>query len=386
MAEHKLDGSKAVSGRKERFEQIGEVPFTSQRKMMSVLVVDHADGDAHILFIKGAPDVLLAHCIHAWRGDATVVLDAALQAQVLIDVAAMADDALRTLAVARRRLAPGTQIPTDITVLAALEQDLEYLGTAGIIDPPREKAAVAIAQACKAGIRVIMITGDHPHAAVRIGADLGIVDAGAPVLTGLDLDKLKDAAIAIAVQQTSVFARVAPKHKLRIVQALQAGGNVVAMTGDGVNDAPTLKAADIGVAMGVAGTEVTKEAARMILADDHFATILLAVREGRGVLDNNRKFLRYLLSSNIAEVLTVFACGVGAGVIGLKATATGSGGAVVLPLLATQILWINLITDARPALAMGMDPIADDVMARKPHPHSQRIIEPWSKAAWLWLC
>ncbi len=260
---------------------------------------------------KGAPDVLLAHCTHARRGEATVALDAALHAQVLADVAAMTDDALRTLAVARRTLAPDAQIPTDAVEAAALEQDLEYLGTVGIIDPPREEAAVAIAQARQAGIRVIMITGDHPRTAVRIAADLGIVDAGAPVLTGIELDKLDDAAFAAAVLQTSVFARVAPKHKLRIVRALQGSGHVVAMTGDGVNDAPALKAADIGVAMGVAGTEVTKEAARMILADDHFATIVLAVREGRGVLDNIRKFLRYLLSSNLAEVLTVFAGVVG---------------------------------------------------------------------------
>jgi Ca2+-transporting ATPase len=257
---------------------------------------------------------------------------------------------------------------------------LEYLGTVGIIDPPRKEAAVAIDQARQAGIRVIMITGDHPRTAMRIAADLGIVDTGAPVLTGLELDKLDDATFAAAVLKTSVFARVAPRHKLHIVQALQVGGKVVAMTGDGVNDAPALKAADIGVAMGVAGTEVSKEAARMILADDHFATIVLAVREGRGVLDNIHKFLRYLLSSNLAEVLTVFAGVVGAGVIGLEATATGSGGAVVLPLLATQILWINLITDTGPALAMGMDPIADDVMARKPRPRSQRIID-----ARMWL-
>ncbi len=378
VAEHKLgklDSNAAGPTGKDRFERIGEIPFTSQRKMMSVLVVDHADGDAHVLLTKGAPDVLLAHCTHARRGGATVALDAAMHTQVLTDVAAMTDDALRTLAVARRTLAPDAQIPTDAVEAAALEQDLEYIGTVGIIDPPRQEAAVAVAQARQAGIRVIMITGDHPRTAVRIAADLGIVDVGAPVLTGIELDKLDDAGFAAAVLQTSVFARVAPKHKLRIVRALQEGGNVVAMTGDGVNDAPALKAADIGVAMGVAGTEVTKEAARMILADDHFATIVVAVREGRGVLDNIRKFLRYLLSSNLAEVLTVFAGVVGAGVIGLKATATGSGGAVVLPLLATQILWINLITDTGPALAMGVDPIADDVMARKPRPRSQRIID-----------
>jgi potassium/sodium efflux P-type ATPase len=373
VAERKLGN--AAPDKKQRFERIGEVPFTSQRKMMSVLVVDHADSDAHVLFTKGAPDVLLAHCARVRRGDAAVALDSTLHTQVLADVAAMTDDALRTLAVARRTLAPDAQIPADAVEAAALEQDLEYLGTVGIIDPPRDEAAVAIAQARQAGIRVIMITGDHPRTAVRIATDLGIVDVGAPVLTGIDLDKLDDAAFAAAALQTSVFARVAPKHKLRIVRALQDSGNVVAMTGDGVNDAPALKAADIGVAMGVTGTEVAKEAARMILADDHFATIVLAVREGRGVLDNIRKFLRYLLTSNLAEVLTVFFGVVGAGVIGLKATATGSGGAVVLPLLATQILWINLITDTGPALAMGVDPIAEDVMARKPRARNQRIID-----------
>jgi potassium/sodium efflux P-type ATPase len=378
VADHKLGkqgNEKAAPERKRRFERIGEIPFTSQRKMMSVLVVDHADGDAHVLFTKGAPDVLLSHCTHARRGGATVALDDALHQQVLADVAAMTDDALRTLAVARRTLAPDAQVPADADAAAALEQGLEYLGTVGIIDPPRKEAADAIAEARQAGIRVVMITGDHPRTAVRIAADLGIVDDGAAVLTGIELDQLDDKGFAAAVPQTSVFARVAPKHKLRIVQALQASGNVVAMTGDGVNDAPALKAADIGVAMGVAGTEVTKEAARMILADDHFATIVLAVREGRGVLDNIRKFLRYLLSSNLAEVLTVFVGVVGAGVIGLEATTTGSGGAVVLPLLATQILWINLVTDSGPALAMGVDPIADDVMARQPRPRSQRIVD-----------
>lgn len=378
VAERKLgDPPKhgATPEAKDRFERLGEIPFTSQRKMMSVLVVDHADNEAHVLFTKGAPDVLLAHCTHARLGDATVVLDAALHKQVLADLAAMTGDALRTLGVARRTLAPDAQIPAEAPAAAALEQDLEYLGTVGIIDPPREDAAVAIAEAQAAGIRVIMITGDHPRTAARIAADLGIVDAGASVLTGVELDKLDEAGFSDAAQQTSVFARVAPRHKLRIVQALQASGQVVAMTGDGVNDAPALKAADIGVAMGIAGTEVTKEAARMILADDHFATIVLAVREGRGVLDNIRKFLRYLLSSNLAEVLTVFGGVVGAGVIGLQATATGSGGAVVLPLLATQILWINLITDTGPALAMGVDPIAGDVMARKPRLRSQRIVD-----------
>jgi magnesium-transporting ATPase (P-type) len=231
--------------------------------------------------------------------------------------------------------------------------------------------AAAIREAQRAGIRIIMITGDHPRTAARIAADLGIVEPGDPALTGLELDALDDAAFAEATRTTSVYARVAPKHKLRIVDALQADGHVVAMTGDGVNDAPALRSADIGVAMGVTGTEVTKEAAKMILADDNFATIVEAVREGRAILDNIRKFLRYLLSSNMGEVLTVFFGVVFAGAIGL----IGSGEAVVLPLLATQILWINLITDSSPALAMGIDPPARDLMDRQPRRLTDRVID-----------
>ncbi|KAA0889369.1 cation-translocating P-type ATPase [Pusillimonas sp. ANT_WB101] len=375
VAARKLGSSDEPAKRKDQYERIGEIPFTSKRKMMSTLEVNHADADTHVLFTKGAPDVLLAHCTQVLLGSKAVALDDATRTRILADVDTMTDAALRTLAVARRTLAADVQIPNDADDAAALEQDLVYIGTVGIIDPPRAEAAVAIDQARRAGIRVIMITGDHPRTAARIAADLGIVEAGAAVLTGMELDALDDAAFDTAAQQTSVFARVSPRHKLRIVTALQAAGNVVAMTGDGVNDAPALKAADIGIAMGVAGTEVTKEAARMVLADDNFATIVRAVREGRGVLDNIRKFLRYLLSSNIAEVLTVFLGVVGAGVIGLTATATSTGGAVVLPLLATQILWINLITDTGPALAMGVDPISEDVMARNPRPRSQRVID-----------
>jgi Ca2+-transporting ATPase len=241
----------------------------------------------------------------------------------------------------------------------------------GIIDPPREEASVAIREAHRAGIRVIMVTGDHPRTAARIARDLGIIGAGETVLTGLELDRIDDAAFADVIRRTSVYARVAPAHKMRIVDALQADGHIVAMTGDGVNDAPALKAADIGIAMGVTGTEVTKQAAKMILADDNFATIVHAVREGRGIFDNIRKFLRYLLSSNMGEVLTVFLGVVLADTIGLS----GASGALVLPLLATQILWINLITDSGPALAMGIDPQTDDVMARKLRRMTQRVID-----------
>ncbi|MGB0126360.1 MAG: cation-translocating P-type ATPase [Rhodocyclaceae bacterium] len=259
----------------------------------------------------------------------------------------------------------------DPQAVELLERELVFVGTVGIIDPPREEAAVAILEAHRAGIRVIMITGDHPRTAARIAADLGIVEAGAGTLTGIELDALDDDGFSEAVRRTSVYARVAPSHKLRIVKALQADGNVVAMTGDGINDAPALKAADIGVAMGVTGTEVAKEAAKMILADDNFATIVQAVREGRGIFDGIRKFLRYLLSSNMGEVLTVFLGVVGAKLIGL----TDAGAVVVLPLLATQILWINLITDSGPALAMGIDPPTDDVMARKPRHLNERVID-----------
>jgi potassium/sodium efflux P-type ATPase len=357
--------------RKQRFERIGEIPFTSERKMMSTIELDHEHGDERVVIAKGAPDVLLDRCTHTRVGIELVPLDDALRQRILGDVDSLTDAALRTLAVAYRPLRSDED--ADSQNAPELERDLVFAGTVGIIDPPREEAAQAIAEARRAGIRVIMITGDHPRTAARIAEDLGIVEDGAVALTGSELDKLDDAGFAEAVRNTSVFARVAPAHKLRIVDALQADGNVVAMTGDGVNDAPALKSADIGVAMGVAGTEVTKEAARMILADDNFATIVQAVREGRAIFANIRKFLRYLLSSNMGEVLTVFLGVVLAGVIGLSGAE--SSGAVVLPLLATQILWINLITDSGPALAMGVDPETDDVMARKPRSPDERVID-----------
>ena len=353
--------------RERRFERVAAIPFTSERKMMSTLERDGEHDGQIVLVTKGAPDVLLARCTRVRIGTDVVVLDAAMRARIASDVDALSDAALRTLAVAYRPLA----VHDDTSGASTLERDLIYVGTVGIIDPPRAEAALAIREARRAGIRVIMITGDHPRTAARIAADLGLVAAGDPALTGLELDTLDQAAFVDAVQRTSVFARVAPSHKLRIVAALQADGSVVAMTGDGVNDAPALKAADIGIAMGVTGTEVTREAARMILMDDNFATIVEAVREGRGIFDSIRKFLRYLLSSNMGEVLTVFLGVIGAGVLGL----VGADGAMVLPLLATQILWINLVTDSGPALAMGVDPPTDDVMVRAPRRRSERVID-----------
>lgn len=353
--------------REQRFERVAAIPFTSERKMMSTLERDSEHGGQIVLITKGAPDVLLACCTRVRRGTDVMALDAAMRARIASDVDTLSDAALRTLAVAYRPLA----VHDDTSGGPALERDLIYVGTVGIIDPPRAEAALAIREARRAGIRVIMITGDHPRTAARIAADLGLVAPGAPALTGLELDTLDEAAFAEAVHRTSVFARVAPAHKLRIVAALQADGSVVAMTGDGVNDAPALKAADIGIAMGVTGTEVTREAARMILVDDNFATIVEAMREGRGIFDSIRKFLRYLLSSNMGEVLTVFLGVIGAGVLGL----VSADGAMVLPLLATQILWINLVTDSGPALAMGVDPPTDDVMARAPRRRSERVID-----------
>ena len=368
VAERKLG---VTERRQQRFERVAEIPFTSERKMMSSIERDHEQDDALVIVTKGAPDVLLQRCTRARVGMDVVALDDALRARIVADVETLTDAALRTLAVAYRPLEAGE----DAQGSDAMERELIFVGSVGIIDPPRPEAALAIQEARGAGIRVIMITGDHPRTAARIAADLGIVEAGAAALSGTELDALDDAAFKEAVRKTSVFARVAPAHKLRIVAALQADGQIVAMTGDGVNDAPALKAADIGVAMGITGTEVTKEAAKMILADDNFATIVHAVREGRGLFDNIRKFLRYLLSSNMGEVLTVFLGVVGAGVLGLAGAGGDAGHAVVLPLLATQILWINLVTDSGPALAMGVDPSTGDVMARPPRRRDERVID-----------
>ena len=373
VAERKLGNSDDAMPRIKRFERVHEIPFSSERKMMSTIERDHeaADkgGNQTLLITKGAPDVLLECCSQVRVGTQAVPLDATLKAKILADIDSFSDAALRTLAVALRPLAASEDWHDPLT-LENIEKNLIYVGTVGMMDPPRAEAAQAIQDAHQAGIRVIMITGDHPRTAARIATDLGISDANAPALTGLEIDKLSDEAFALAVRKTSVYARVAPANKLRIVTALQADGNVVAMTGDGVNDAPALKAADIGVAMGITGTEVTRQAARMILANDNFATIVEAVREGRGIFDNIAKFLRYLLSSNMGEVLTVFLGVVGASVIGLQQP----GVAVVLPLLTTQILWLNLITDSWPALAMGMDPPAADVMQRQPRHRDARVI------------
>lgn len=369
LAEHALG---TADGRTGRFRRVAEVPFSSERKLMSVLAADAERDGRVVVVVKGAPDVLLGRCTYELVGGNVEVLDEGRRRRVLDAVERMSGEALRTLGVAYRET-EDVDVPAGVAdTPEAVERDLVLAGLVGIIDPPRPEAQEAVAAARRAGIRVIMITGDHPLTASRIARDLGVVGpASDAVLTGPMLDALDEAGLREAVREVGVFARVAPEHKLRIVDALQADGQVVAMTGDGVNDAPALRSADIGVAMGIAGTEVTRQAAAMILADDNFATIVAAVREGRAIFDNIRKFLRYLLSSNIGEVLTVFGGVVLAGVLGLS----GHGEVVAIPLLATQILWINLLTDTAPALAMGVDPQSGDVMARPPRRSTDRVID-----------
>lgn len=380
------------------YTRIGEIPFTSDRKRMAVVAQDNADAGRLTVFAKGAPDVLLGYCSRIAVNGAVRPMTQGDRQQILAAVERLSAEAYRTLGQAYRPLGtaslaavPGVRINAaghvaDIADQSdVLESDLIWVGMVGIIDPPRTEVRDSVAEAHRAGIRTVMITGDHPLTAARIASDLGIIEtdrngsaAGADdlsgkVLTGVQLDELPDEqAFDKATREISVYARVAPEHKLKIVESLQRQGNIVAMTGDGVNDAPAVKTADIGVAMGITGTEVTKQSAKMILADDNFSTIVEAVREGRGIFDNIRKFLRYLLSSNVGEVFTVFGGVMLAGFLGI--TQPGSQG-VTVPLLATQLLWINLLTDAAPALAMGVDPSTDDVMARKPRKLTDRVID-----------
>ncbi|MGA8046057.1 MAG: cation-translocating P-type ATPase [Dermatophilaceae bacterium] len=356
-----------------RYERRAEVPFTSERKMMSVLA-HHDERAEDRIYTKGAPDVLLERCVAERRGQEVVPLDEAARSRVLAEVEHLSGEGYRTLGVAYRIVGDGRSGDgLERGPAGDVEHDLVLAGVVGIIDPPREEARAAVADAHRAGVRTIMITGDHPATAQRIAADLGIVVEGERAATGLELERLDDAGLAEVVRTTSVYARVAPQHKLRIVDALQGDGHVVAMTGDGVNDAPALKSADIGIAMGITGTEVTKDASRMILADDNFATIVAAIHRGRIIFDNIAKFLRYMMSSNLGEICTVFFGIVLAGILGLRDES--SPGGLVVPLLATQILWINLITDSVPGLAMGVDPEIDDVMARRPRPPDRPILD-----------
>ena len=351
-----------------RFKRLGELPFSSERKLMSTVQADDEHSDVLDVFVKGAPDVLLARCTHEYVGDQTVPLNDARRNAILSIVDQLAERALRTLAVARRPLDPVSYQGPD----ERLESELIYMGMVGILDPPRPEAMDAVARAHAAGVRVVLITGDHPSTATAIATELGIAEPGSQAATGAALEKMDDDELLEVVRTVSVYARVSPEHKLRIVRALKEEGHVVAMTGDGVNDAPALKYADIGIAMGITGTEVSKEAADMILTDDNFATIVAAIEEGRTIFSNIRKFIRYLLSSNVGEVATMFFGVLIAGLIGLRDIA---GAGLVVPLLATQILWINLLTDAAPALAVGVDPPSARVMQQRPRERTSRLID-----------
>ncbi len=331
--------------------RVGEVPFDSGRKMMST--VHKAEDGTLTQFTKGAPDELLKRCTKALVGGETVELTDSIRADILAANKAMADKALRVLAAATKAL---DAEPSEYTT-EAVECDLCFVGLVGMIDPVRPEVKPAIDECRSAGIRPIMITGDHKDTAIAIALQLGIITDKAQAITGAELDEISDEEFETAVEKYSVYARVQPEHKTRIVNAWRKKGMVTAMTGDGVNDAPSIKNADIGVGMGITGTDVTKNVADMILADDNFATIVSAVGEGRRIYDNIRKAIQFLLASNLSEVLAIF-------------FATLLGFTIFQPV---QLLWINLITDCFPALALGMEEPEADVMKRHPRNSKEGI-------------
>ena len=320
-----------------RFPRIDEIPFTSETKRMTTI---HDGPEGVVAYSKGAPEVILDACIRRVTTEGEVALDDDGREQILDAARQMAGAALRVLAVSAKSNATRDNA----------ECEMSFLGLFGMLDPPRPEARAAI-QTCElAGIKVVMITGDHPLTAQAVGRELGVLKAGR-VVTGAELEAMSASELEQVVEDIEIFARVSPAHKLRVVAAWQKRGRVVAMTGDGVNDAPALKQADIGIAMGIAGTDVTREAAAMTLTDDNFASIVAAVEEGRGIYENIKKYLMYLLSSNIGE-------------IGLMTGTTLMG--LPLPLTAVQILYVNLATDGLPALALAVDPPASDLMQRPP--------------------
>ena len=336
---------------KSLFVRIGEVPFDSGRKMMSTI---HKTADGSLIqFTKGAPDELLKRCTRAFIGGKAVEMTEELRMNILDANKSMADRALRVLAAAKKELTSEPAAYDSETV----ECDLCFIGLVGMIDPVRPEVKDAINECKNAGIRPIMITGDHKDTAVAIAMELGIITDASQAITGAELDNISDEEFESAVERYSVYARVQPEHKTRIVNAWRKKGKVTAMTGDGVNDAPSIKNADIGVGMGITGTDVTKNVADMILADDNFATIVSAVGEGRRIYDNIRKSIQFLLASNLSEVLTIF-------------FATLFGFTIFAPV---HLLWINLITDCFPALALGMEKPEANIMNRKPRDSKEGI-------------
>jgi Ca2+-transporting ATPase len=358
--------------------RIAEMPFTSERKRHATVHLDPDNPGGVNVFVKGAPEMLLEKSRHLWQGGRAVELSESRRAALARQNEKLAGQALRVLAVATRSV-PAAELGLDawdvavqrhVELPGSIEEDLVLLGLVGMIDPPRAEAKAAVATAKRAHIRSVMITGDHPATAEAIARELEIFEPGARLLTGAELRSIDDAALDAMVEDVRVFARVDPEHKLRIVTALQRKGHIVAMTGDGINDAPALKTANIGVAMGITGTDVSKEAADMVLTDDNFASIVKAIEEGRGIYDNIRKYLIYLLSSNAGELLTMFAGVMLAGMLGLVSADPG----LFLPLLAAQLLWINLVTDGPPALALGIDPKDPDVMEREPRQRGTGVL------------
>ena len=322
-----------------KYPRLAEIPFDSDRKLMTT--VNRIDGK-NIVIVKGAFDVMASRCIAGNRKKAAQINEE------------MSKNALRVLAIGYKVI---DQVPEEPTS-EQLENGLTFMGLVGMIDPPRPEAKEAVAVCKQAGIRPVMITGDHVVTASAIAADLGILREGDRAITGPQLDEMSEEELDRNVEDISVYARVSPENKIRIVKAWQKKNQIVAMTGDGVNDAPALKAADIGCAMGITGTDVAKGAADMTLTDDNFATIVEAVREGRGIYANIRKVVGFLLGTNIGEIITVFT----AMILWHKA-----------PLLSMQLLWINLVTDGLPAVALGMEPVEKDVMNKKPKPKDEGL-------------
>jgi Ca2+-transporting ATPase len=333
--------------------QVAELSFDASRKRMSTI---HKFGGEHFVFTKGAADMLLDRCSKVLEKGKVRKLTDKQKANILKQNGAMASKALRVLGLAYKPLKefPKKSHP-DI-----IEKDLIFVGLVGMMDPPREETIGSIKQARAAGIKVSMVTGDHLSTGLAIAKFVGLATAESKVMEGSQLESLSDKELEAVADTIAVYARVSPEHKVRIVQALQSRGYIVAMTGDGINDAPALRFADIGIAMGLKGTDVAKEASAMVLEDDNFATIVSAVKEGRIIYDNIKKFLRFLLSSNVGEVLTIFA----ASLLGLP-----------LPLIAVQLLWMNLLTDGMPAVALSVDPADPDVMSRLPRKKDEPPID-----------
>lgn len=351
------------------YPRIAEIVFSSERKRMTTIHEVSGVSGKSVAFSKGAPDILLQFCKRELYAGQVRPLTVDRVEQILRDNERLTSKALRTLGVAMRTIEADEVAAVMDSSGQEVERDLTFLGLVGMMDPPRPEVRLAVERARAAGIRTILITGDHPGTAMAVARELHIC-SDCNCLIGMKIDQISDVDLLEVVRTTDVYARVKPEHKFRIVKALQQNGEIVAMTGDGVNDAPALKAAEIGIAMGITGTEVAKEAADLILTDDNFSTIVAAVEEGRIVYDNIRKFLRYLLATNMGEVLTLFMSA-----LILSIADTGGTHSLVLPLTAAQILWVNLITDGAPALALGVDSASADIMSRPPRRSDDGIVD-----------